>query len=447
MNLIVAILISFSILSAQEQGQKEKKVFSLNDAIKHMIQYNGELASERTNIDLAQGRIDQARAGIFPKTELLLLATPIFEERGDAISTVKNYSRWGAFTAVKATIIQPIYTFGVLDEYRNAASKGYEVDTQKLKTKQAELVYRVKQLYYGLQLANDLCIVVVDAKNKMTEAIERAEEMLVRQKVKREDVFALKAYYAQVLTKSDEAERARDLAKKALAWTIGLEVDADYELDYQDIAPEDVELKAENDYVTELTVSRPELKMLDAGIEATKSLWYAQSKQKRPAFFFMGYGNLAYSNVRDDQKSAYANDPFNDVGFGFLFGLKFNLDWWTINSLAKQRKAEHDRLAVARDHLNRGMILELKKAYREVKDYKKAVSYNEEGQKNASKWMMNTMMSYGMGFNNEVNGLIDSLKAYFESELNYNLSIYQYNMALAELSRVSGREILSSIKY
>ena len=443
MRLLFALLISTSLFAT---APKESVKITLNSAIQRMINFNGELASEKKGLDFAQGRIDQARAALFPKAELYLLAAPIFEEKGNALGTVKDYSKWGAFTNVKMTVLQPIYTFGIISEYKKAAQSGYEVETQKVRSKQAELIYRLKQFYYGVQLATDLFEIVKDGKEKIETAIARAEDLLVKNKIKREDLFALKSYYAQIIGRYDEAKRGMDIAKQALAWTMGLSINSDIQLEEESIIPEDVELKDESYYMAEASASRPEWKMLEAGIDATKALWQGQVKQKRPVFFAMGYGNLAYTGVRTPQHNAYLNDPFNDMSGAILFGFKFNLDWWSINALSKQNKAEYEKLVVAKDTLTEGMMLQISKAYREASDHRKAIDYTKEGENNANKWMMNAFMGYGMGFN-ESRDLMDSLKAYFEAQLNYNLTIYNYNMALAELTKYTGREVVPSLKY
>ena len=445
MRLIIALFISTSLFAA---APKEKVKVNLNTAIQRMIQFNGELAGERKDLDFAEGRMDQARAALFPKADLYILGAPIFKETGNALGTVKDYSKWGVFASAKLTIIQPIYTFGVISEYKKAAASGYEVETQKVRSKEAELIYRLKQFYYGVQLANDLFDIVKDGREKLEKAISKAEVMLARNKIKREDLFALKAYYAQITTRYDEALRIRDIAKKALAWVMGLSVDSDIELEDETIVPEELELKSQDDYVTQVYASRPELKMLTSGIEATYALWKGQSKQKRPAFFAMGYGNIAFTptNIRSPQHNAYLNDPFNDMSGVFLLGFKFNLDWWTINALSKQSKAEYEKLEAQKDTLTEGMVLQVERAYREAVDNKNAIGYTKEGETNANKWMINAFLGYGMGFN-EARDLTDSLKAYFEAQLNYNMAIYNYNMALADLTKFTGKEVVPSIKY
>ena len=432
-------------ISADASKDNSNKL-NLATAIKRVLGYNGEIASERKGIDLAQGRLDQARAGWFPKTTLYLLAAPIFEERGNALSSIKDYSKWGVFTEAMVEVIQPLYTFGMISEFKKAAEHGIDVETNKARTKEEEIIFRLKQFYYGYQLANDLVDIAQEAKEKLDSAVKTAEELLQQDKIKREDLYTIKTYYAQMLTKYDDALRGRDLAEKALIWTLGYEPDTKIELEDGYLNPEDLELKTESDYLASASNNRPELKMLSSGIEATRSLWQAQVDQKRPVFFLMGAGTAAYSNVRDKQNSTYANDRFNGLGGALVFGLKFNLDWWTINAMSKQSKAEYEKLLVSKDTLHDGMMLQVKKAYREAIDHKKAIEYTKEGEDNASKWIINAMMGYGMGLT-QAKDLMDAMKAYFEAKINYCMAIYNYNMALADLTKNTGKEVVPTLKY
>nr|HOW16646.1 TolC family protein [bacterium] len=244
--LVFLLLFSVSIFSDDTVG-KEK--VSLASALKRTLNYNGELIGERKSIDLAQGRIDQARAALFPKTELYIMGAPVFQHTGDALQSQSNWSKWGAFATIRGTMIQPIYTFGVVDEYKNAAKHGYDVETNKVKNKEEDLIYRTKQFYYGLQLANDMVDLVGEANSKMDGAVKKAEELLEKNKIKREDLYALKTFYSQIKIKSDEALRGKYLAEKALVWTMGLPRDTKVELDEEYLYPEDVDLSSEDKYV------------------------------------------------------------------------------------------------------------------------------------------------------------------------------------------------------
>lgn len=446
---LCAVLSAESVQSDENTNGQEPQKFkvSLSSALKKMLNDNGEMMGERKGLDLAEGRIDQARAALFPKTEVYLMGAPIFQHTGNALQSQSDWSKWGLFATVQGTIIQPIYTFGIVDEYKKAAKHGYEVESNRIKNKEEELIYRTKQFYYGLQLANDMVDLVGEANDKMESAIKKAEDLLKKNKIKREDLYALKTFYSQIKIKSEEALRGKFLAEKALVWMMGLPRDTQIELDEEYLYPEEIDLSTEDRYVSLAMDGSPELKMLFSGIEATKALWKGQSKQKRPVFFGLGMASVAYSNVNERQQSVFASDPFNRVGGALLFGFKFNLDWWTINAMSKQSKAEYEKLLLSKDALTEGKVLQVRKAFREAQDYKKAVEYAKEGESNGSKWMMNAALGYGIGVSDDVKDLIDSMKGYFEAKINYSMAIYNYNMSLADLTKVTGKEVLSSLQY
>ena len=60
---------------------------------------------------------------------------------------------------------------------------------------------------------------------------------------------------------------------------------------------------------------------------------------------------------------------------------------------------------------------------------------------------MNAALGYGIGTSDDVKDLIDSMKGYFEAKINYSMSIYNYNMALADLSKITGKEVIPSLQY
>ena len=436
----------------KEEVNKDDEIYSntvkvnLSSAINRVMNYNGEVLAERKDIDFGQGVVDRARAGWYPKGNLYLLAAPIFQEKGNALQSVKDYGKWGVFTDAVLQVVQPLYTFGMLSSFRDAAQHGLEVETEKSRSKDFEVVYRLKQFYYGYQLANDLVDIAQEAKEKLDDAVKTAEKLLEQDKIKREDLFTIKTYYAQMLSKYDDARRGKYLAQKALTWTLGYGFDTKVELEDEYLNPEDVTLKPEPDYIYSISESRPEFKMLSSGIEATRSLWQATAKQKRPMIFLMGNVNAAFTNVRDRQFSSFANDPYNGLSGALLFGIKFDLDWWSINAMSKQAKAEYEKLLTSKETLEQGMTLQVKKAYREAVDYKKEIDYTKDGEDNASKWIINAMMGYSMGLT-QAKDLMDAMKNYFEAKINYCMAMYNYNMALADLTKNTGKEVVPSIKY
>jgi outer membrane protein TolC len=204
---LIFVLIFLINLSFSEVNEYNKVTLDLNTAIQMMIDNNGMYGASKKTIDYAKAKIEEARAAWYPKTEVTYLIAPIFEETGNALASNSDYSKWGVFTKIYGTVVQPLYTFGLISSYKSAALAYYDLEVARSNLTKNELVDQTKQFFYGLQLAYELIDVVEDAKSKLEGAIKTAEEKVLRNKMKREDLFALKSYNAKILTKVDEANR------------------------------------------------------------------------------------------------------------------------------------------------------------------------------------------------------------------------------------------------
>lgn len=422
------------------------KEIDLTYAINTMLKNSGEYKASKKGLDYAMAKVDEARAGWYPKGNITYYVAPIFEETGNALNSVSNYDKWGVYTRIEASIMQPLHTFGMISSYRKAANIGYETEIEKVKIKKEELIERTKKLYYGVQLAYDLVDVICDAEKKIKKAADIAKDKVTKNELPKKDLHSLEFNQSKVIVKASDAKRSKTLAEKGLLATLGLDLDSKLEFKKAYIDKENFKLKKEKYYLDLANKNRPELKMLDHGLDLTKSLWEAEKSKKLPTLFLAGFGGYSYSNVREDQTSSFANDPYNSLRGGLALGLRMNLDWGTINAKARQNKYLHDKILLSKTSANDGVMLEVKKAYMEVRDYETQVDATKKGMKNAKSWFLKEMMGYSMGLT-ETKDLIKAMEADFESKLNYYLAIYKYNVAIAKLSKVVGVELLKNIKY
>ena len=424
------------------------ETISLSDAISTVLKHNGEVLGAKEKINYANALLSEAKAGYLPKGNLDLFAAPIFKTTGNALNSQSDWSTWGALVGVRATILQPIYTFGMLSSYKKAAQYGQGVYSAEFDKKKQDIIYKTKQFYYGVMLANDLVSLLEEAKKKLKDAIDEADGengKVARGKMKLEDFYALKTFYSMLLPKYDEAKRTQVLSKKALSWVM-MKQNEDFSLEDDTINPEEVELKPLKYYTDLMLKHRPDLRRLNLGVLAKKELYNASKSKMYPMFFALGMFNYTHTGVREDQTSPFANDPYNDLSGAFLLGLRFNVDWGSLKAKAEQLRAQYQELASSQETLLRGMKLELGKAYLECLDAQKAIDYGEDAEKNAKKWLMNVFVGYGLG-TVETDKFTDALKSYFAASLEFNMTIYKFNMALAQLTKLVGVEVVPRLKY
>ena len=168
---------------------------SLEEILRSTIQKNGQIQESLMDVEIARAQLDLAKSALFPKASALLIAAPIFEERGNAISSESNWSKWGPFIKTGVEIIQPIYTFGMISSYRRAAENQIIAREELASAKRGEMVAMAKEFYYGYLMARDLEELVEDLATFLEEAVTSAEDSLKDKKksnVKSHDVFKLK---------------------------------------------------------------------------------------------------------------------------------------------------------------------------------------------------------------------------------------------------------------
>ena len=163
------------------EAPKEREALSLNDCIVSALKTAPELGEAQADISLAISRLNEAKAYRYPQIEILGLVGPVPQAMGNQVyspDSISQTSRWTWFQRADATIIQPLYTFGKISENMEAAEHGIVADMAKKEQTRNEVVLKVKEYYYGLLLARELKEVVLDVKEILADAGNKAARLL-----------------------------------------------------------------------------------------------------------------------------------------------------------------------------------------------------------------------------------------------------------------------------
>ena len=86
------------------------------------------------------------------------------------------------------------------------------------------------------------------------------------------------------------------------------------------------------------------------------------------------------------------------------------------------------------------MPLQIEQAYRKVLEHRIKEQEASEGTRAARRWMISAVNNYDVGIG-EPRTLMEGIAAYGMMKISQLKARYDYNMALADLSQVVGREI------
>ncbi|HWQ70212.1 MAG TPA: TolC family protein [Patescibacteria group bacterium] len=425
--------------------------YTLKDLIQRTLATSPEIRQVQRGAEVAMAKKDQADAGRYPQIEVTAIVGPSPRARG----TVQGGSPDrkddphvnNVFERVEMRLVQPLYTFGKLTSYGMAAEEGIKVEKAKVEEKAADLILKVKELYYGRLLASDMLGLIDEIGKDLDKAIQKTDRQLEAETpgVDEIDLYKLKAFRGEVMKNREEAQKGFDLATGGLMFYAGLDRTQPFELDAIGLvaAPREVE-QVDRGMGTALEL-RPEMTQVRAGLKATEALVKAEESNLYPQFFLALNGVYAQAGNRTRQQNPWAFDPLNDRYTAIVLGFKYDLDFGITRGKIRAAQAEHLKVGEMKSFAERGIPLQVQKAHRELDEAREMLKATEDGWRNAKKWLVAAKANYDLGVG-ESKELGQAAETYAKLRADHYRAMYNYNLALANIEHATGRAVKEEAK-
>ena len=435
---------------AWAQAPAPKTVYTLKDLIQRALATSPEIRQFQRGAEVAMAKRDQADAARYPQIELTAVVGPSPRARGTVVDspdrkdspTVNN-----VFEIVEMTLVQPLYTFGKISSFREAADAGVRVDRAKVEEKASDVILRIKELYYGRLLTSDLLSLIDEISEDLDKAIEKTERQLKADApgVDEVDLYKLKAFRGEALRNRYETQKGFDLATAALRTFAGLDPGQPLALDAKglDAAPRQAE--PEEQAIGTALDLRSEMNQVRAGLKATEALVRAEESSLYPQFFLGMNGYYAQAGNRTRQQNPFAYDPLNDRYVAVVLGLRYNLDFGITRGKIRAAQAEHLRVQETKQFAEQGIPLQVRKAHRELAEAKESIRATEEGWRNARKWLVAAKANFDLGVG-DARDLGHAVEAYAKLRAENFKGMYNYNLALANIEHATGRDVKEEMR-
>lgn len=444
-TLLVLILLSFPAGAAAEGNAEVATAgpvheLTLADVIRMGRSASPQLRGQQHVIEQAEAQLGQARAGKWPRLDYLQIAGLVPEATGTAAASPNDRSDilegLGPFTRIEITLSQPLYTFGRLKAHIDAARLGLEAKEASLGRFDGDLVSSLKELYYTIQLNEEIHRIVSKTEEGLAEAVEKAEALLEEDELTQQDLQKLKYGLARVGGQLLEIEKGKRLVHAALLRMLYLPEGEDFHLAEKRLRPVAFELADLDTYREFARLERPDWKELDIGISAKEAELEAERKGYYPDLFLAGLFRYATAPNRDEQANPFALEEFNFLEGGVYLGCRLALDFGLPQRIAEKR-AELDELLQKRRSANSGILLEVEKTYREVEEKKARLAFARSSRKNGRALVALSSANFHLGLG-EAEEVFESFWIYTEAAADYYMTVKDYNMAVAELARATG---------
>ncbi|PRX27733.1 outer membrane protein TolC [Orenia metallireducens] len=413
--LVIVLLFAFNAIASAHYIY----VVDKEEAIEIALEQNSELNKLRKEIEGAEAQLREAEGAFYPTVDLGSGYTRFGEEQNGAND---NYS-------VSLDLNQPIYQAGQLRSAYAIAKNTLEISKLELEQQKEELIYQVLEEYYNILKAKEILKVreqQVEQNKEYVEVAEVNKEVGINTK---SDVLQARVSYNQAQQDLLVAKNNFETAKLALKNTLNMEDNVELEisdtLDWQE-----AEFKLEEAYEYALH-NKTAFKLLDLQEENAK----LNLKREKNSNLYPEVSLNAGYEASDDKLRV------SDGEWRATLNLSYNLfNGGRDKEQETQLNKVLEKVQIDQKQTKKDLRLSLKSTLLNLRAAKDMIKLNELNLKQAQEDLENNELMFREGIISSLD-LLDVQTTYQQVRTQYYQAIYDYNLAVAELNKVIGKNL------
>jgi outer membrane protein TolC len=352
---------------------------------------------------------------------------------GDEINGI---SEW---THLDVALVKPLYTFGKVERYGEAAQGNIELKQGELRQTRGDTIYDTKRAYYGYLTARDTRVFLEDIQDKLNRSIASVERNLEEEtgESKQSDLYALQTARGLLAKYAYQARAIEKISLDGLKVLTGAGLKADLAVADERIEPVAFPQLELAELQSRALQERPEMQQLEAGLRARRALVAAKKADRMPDVYAGVVGQANYASQRERLDNPYLYDPFNSAGITPVVGVKWDSAFGVASARADQAQAELEALNHKKAFAVAGIPFEVGEAYANAQANYEAQRELAEGAAAARRWMVASLADHAAGVES-ADKVADALKNYVLLQTEYLRTVNDYNMNVAQLARLTG---------
>ncbi|MDP2963931.1 MAG: TolC family protein [Sulfurimicrobium sp.] len=444
---LAVTLSAWTLFSA---GAGQAQMVNLQQAIDMSLNADPRIQEREQLVEQARAMLEEAQGnnglrlnanlfvGLAPKVEGGFYqggATSGGIPRNDAYDW-KGLSDW---TALQFSIVKPLYTFGKIERYVDAAKGNIDVKRQDVRLQRGDTVLDVSRAYYGYLTARDTRRMLEDVRTKVNNAVAQVEKWLKADngQATQSDLYELQAKRALLNKYFSQAQAVETVSLNGLKTLTGVGLDGSLDVADDGLNPVPLPAVSLADLQGKAITSRPEMAQLEAGLSARRALVAAKKAEMYPNIYAGVVGSFAYASRRDRLDNPYVYDPFNHAGLTPVVGVKWDLAFDVVPARVAQAQAELDALLAKNRFALAGIPFEVAETYTQMQAYHIAQQELAAGAAAARRWMVASYADFNAGLE-KPDRVAEALRTYATTQAEYLLTVNEYNMHVARLAKVTG---------
>lgn len=431
--------------STEEPAKPRGK--TVDELVQLALGQSGLVTEADGKVEEWKGRLAEVQSLYYPKLAARGYVAPMYRVASDSLTsdpfrpTRSDWTEWGPYFHLEATLVQPLYTFGRLSSGKKAAEGRLAVEEARARQTRNTLALEVRKLYYLHLFTRSIQPTLMNARKAVDGAIKQAKELYAEGGGRITNVDLAKLEYGSaeldkfiIMAKMGEA-----LSLAALKHTVGLPDAAELPL-ADEVLPEapEGELPPLAEFLRVASAERPEWAQVRHGKQAAISLEAAERLANAPIVFAAGQVRADYTAMRPNARNSYYNDDYNGASGGVAVGLQWDFDPWKAKARGDSTRGLRTQVEGLEKFASSGIPLEVRKAYDDTVQAQRLLETAERSSTAGRKWLTFAGSAYSAG-TGEAKDLLEGLVASLQGRRAYFEQLQALHTARAYLTYATGR--------
>ncbi len=345
------------------------------------------------------------------------------------------------WTHLEFALIKPLYTFGKIAAYSEAAEGNIDIKRGDVRQSQAETVFDTKRAYFGYLTARDIRLFLEDMQSRLETSISRAERALKDEtgEVTQAELYSLQATKGLLGKYVHQARAVESISLDGLRVLTGVGLGAPLSVADDGLEPVPFPSASLAELQEKALTGRPEMQQLEAGLKARRALVAAKKADLMPDIYAGVVGMYNYSSQRDKLENPHVYDPFNGGGLTPVVGIKWDAIFGVGSARVTQAQAELEALTQKKHFAVAGIPFEVGEAYANARANYAAQKDLSDGATSARRWVIAAMADFSAGLE-KGDKLADAVKSYVLTQTEYLRTVNDYNVNVAQISKLTGEQ-------
>ena len=447
-NALTRTLLAAGLLLAALPGQAD--TINLQQAVEMSLAADPRIKEREQVVEAARGMLQevQGNAGWRVSANAFIGLAPEAEGgfyQGGAFNgtnprtdgdRIEGISDW---THLDFALIKPLYTFGKIEHYGEAARGNIDLKRGELKQTRGDTVYDTKRAYFGYLTARDIRAFLEDMQGRLDRAITSVERDLEEEtgEAKQSDLYALQSAKGLLAKYVYQSRAIEKISLDGLKVLTGAGLKADLKVADERLEPVAFPRVDLAEFQSRALQERPEMQQLEAGLRARRALVAAKKADRMPDVYAGVIGQFNYASQRERLDNPYLYDPFNGGGLTPVVGVKWDTVFGAASARVNQAQAELEALNHKKAFAVAGIPFEVGEAYANAEANYNAQRDLGEGAAAARRWLVASLADFAAGIES-ADKVANALKNYVLTQTEYLRTVNDYNMNVAQLARLTG---------